>query len=272
MKQLKSKNKIKDSGFTLLETLFSISLLGFMFFALVITFMGVGKAHYNTMRAVEVEAEGEVLYIVIQKYLKNAINIDWTSGAINNIGTGRGLIRKYQSGLSPSIVQEPIVIAAFLRDVGVNASDIRASVFFLKEPTYETPGTLLVSTSSSGSGTVNLNSNASQFKLENVVEVVVEPSGFVIPDGEPVREVKITTVQRLYKSDDKGTRRWCPVSIMNTDSNCKTTAIFRDITEYHYITLDKNVIDTGILVDTLGNTRKETIGGNLYFFNAVKAK
>lgn len=232
----------------------------------------ITKAQIYLKESAELEETNKELSNIIPLYIGHAVNVDWTSSAINNIDGGRGRMRIFNSSMTASVAP-PVAVGVYLREVGdpgaSNArGDIRATALYFRNPSPTTPGELLISTSGFGVGTTTLSSDQSAHRFENIVEFSLRPGGNSTIN-EPVRVVEARIVIRKFSLNNQGGDFWCPqFNIDNGSPGCGGANLrnFRDIVHTLYLPVVNNAIDTTDYINTAGDLRKETLYGNLYFF------
>jgi|GEM_PF-5576057 len=256
-----------ESGFTLIEIVLALGILFFVMIGVSSFMLNAGKARMNAEREADLRVDKAVFSRALEKYISSAVNVEWTSAVINDVNAGKGLLRKYRSNLIADANSAPLTLGLFLRDAGVNQSDIRATALYYKEPTPLTPGRISLATSTSGTGSVDLNSNSAELTLDSVVDFEIGVGGMDVVDGEPVRVVKLNITQRVFTSGDQNDWRWCPAS-MSAVPACIMTVGVKDVESFYYLSLNKNLIDTGVTRST-GANKMETIDGEVYIYENV---
>lgn len=267
MTAFKNKQKSQE-GFTIVETLIAVLLCAGVLIIAGSVLHAVGKTSMFVSYSADEEANARSLEYILPIYMEQAINVDWTSSSINNIGSSRGELRIFKSSLSLT-PQAPETIGVFLREAGrpnmaVPSSDLRGTAIYFRNPTATTEGELIISASRSGTGAVVLSSENPSHVFNSIVELEVSPGGFPSNSGDVVRVAKVRIVYRKFLSTEKNLWRWCPTADI-AKSDCDVGARYKDIEHVFDIPFVNNTITTQF-TNSSGNKRKETLFGDLYFF------
>jgi prepilin-type N-terminal cleavage/methylation domain-containing protein len=276
MSDFNNHNKSKQRGFTLIELILSIGLMTVLMLGGVYSLMQLIQTGKTIEEQIVTTTNTKLLAQTLPKFLGMAINVDWTTAPINNVGAGKGQIRIYDSGfnLAP---QPPVAVGLFLREAGSpNAGNFRGNLkgtaIYFQNPTPNTPGELRISTSGSGEGLKSLYSDASVFNFTDLVALSIGPAGHTSTNGEPVRAVRVQITSRKFYAGSK--TNWCTErAIRDGLGDCASRpSNFRDIEKIIFVSLINNRISDESLTTVTGIVKPESLYGSLYFFNPVRLR
>lgn len=255
-----------NRGLTLIELIVASTMGTLLILGCASMLLEFTKAHWYSHYSAEESARVQRASFTMNRYLGNAINVDWTTGAINNIGGNRGQIRIFDSGFYAAGGAPPVTtVGVFLREAGYPSStnpgsDIRATALYFINPTETQGGRLFISSTPAGFGNVTLASNQYDVMFENLVEFHMNPSGFASGNGDPVRVVKLEMTFRRFRDSRQADWRFCPVAQM-ARPNCNTRSKYVD----EKVSLDVALVNNAIPTDFGTN---ETLYGNVYFYGS----
>lgn len=257
-------------GFTLIEMMISLAIAALVTLMSIPGLLLIQKGGRLSDREASFEENHRALSFALPYYLGQAVNIDWTSGSIGNIGANRGQIRMFTSTLAPT-PQNPVAVGVFLREIGRpgngnSLGELRGTGIYFKNPTPSTEGEIIISSASAPSGSVQLSSDDFDQKFGSIVSLEVRPGGYDSTPGAPVRVVELNIVYRKFLTDDKSQWHWCPASLIQSTPACPNQTSVRDVRKTIEIPLVNNALDTTDIINDAGERRKETLFGNLYFF------
>ena len=267
--QVVLKTLKNPKGFSLIEIMVASATGIIVIMIAVLGLLKVTTANLLVRYTADEWANNQAIKQALPAYMGQGLDVDWTSGNINNIGGGRGKVRIYQSGFNATGAPQVFTtVAAFLRETGfpspaLNSSSILATAIYFREPSLNAPGELIISSSGPGFGPIQLNSSNYRRKFDSIVELDIRPGGFSSSDGDPVRVARVRVVTRRFSKTDPAGWRWCPRSELATRSACNTATKYVDQVQYINIPFANNTITTHF-------GSEETLYGQLYFFGMGK--
>lgn len=269
--------KKNQKGFTLIELVLSIGLMSVLMLGGVYSLMQLIQTAKTIDNQVTTTTSTGLLAQTLPKYLGMAVNLDWTTGNITNVGAGKGRLRIYNSGFTLA-QQPPIAVGLFLRESGSPNSgnfrgNLKGTAFYFQNPTPNTPGEFRIVTSGSGAGLKTLHSDASVFTFTDLVGLSIAPAGHSSTNGEPVRTVRVQLTSRKFFSGSK--TNWCTgVAIRSNVGDCATRpTTFRDVNRVIFISAVNNRIsDESLTVLGTAQPKTESLYGSLYFFRPVRLR
>lgn len=256
-------------GFSLIELLIVLSIITFILFTFSFLMTAMGNYKFTSIKNVEKNDELYLLDLILPNYLTYAINVDWTNAAIGNIGASRGRLRNYSSSLSGNPNRQPMTIGVYLRDEGLvnGESDLRATGIYFRNPTVNSPGELYFASSGTGTGAFLLSPSTAAQKISNLVELEIAPSGLINSSEDVVRSIRLRVVYRKQLTPDQSLWRWCPRSLVGSNTNCQSEANYKDFEKIYDYILVNNLIESNAVTSS-GLPRKEGLFGRTYFFKA----
>lgn len=260
---------LSSKGFTLIEIMMVSAVASIIALMGVSALLLMGKMGSFVQHSADTEENSRLLASVLPSYLGQALEIDWSNNTIGDIGSGRGQLRLFKSGVNIS-KPAPTPIGVFLRETGrpsggFQKSDLRATGFYFRNPTPTTPGELIIASSPQGTGDIVLTPDQPIQSFDSIVQLTLEPTDSFKASEPAVRSVKMSVVFRKFISESKREWRWCPAEYIATYPQCKTMASYRDIHRVFHIPLKNNALPTDLIrVD--GTKIKETLYGQLYFY------
>ncbi|MCJ8275898.1 MAG: hypothetical protein HRT44_13335 [Bdellovibrionales bacterium] len=227
------------------------------------------KTQKRAEQSIDVMGKIKTLDFILPNYIESAINVNWTSSPIVNIGTSNGEIRTYRSR-DRNNLRAPITMGLFLREAGfpnnVNrGSDLRATAIYFQEPTSLTSGKLLVATTNPGRGSATLSSNQAVFEMDGIVDFEFSEVGF--STGAAVRLLQARIVFRKFISTKQNEWRWCRDL---TRSNCSVGTQFVDIEHTINIPLVNNIFTSNLLNTSGTGSVNKILLGNFYMYRMVQ--
>lgn len=292
MKTVKNKNTIKNTrGFTLIELIISMSLLSFLILGGTYSLVKLFETTTIANEQISLKTDVSLLEKLLPLYLGMAVNTEWTTAPIINITAGeRGKVRLgYESGFDVANPQTEAV-ALFLREtgspnIGNTFGNLKGTAIYFREPSVETQGELLISTTGTAPGSsATLSSSGAAFAFGNIVKLRMS-SAVSSTNADLVKGVQFDITVRKFLSGNRNF--WCPEDQIATPACASVQADpssmsnYRDIEKSFYINLiNNNVIDddiTAVGVDeTSSNVSdiivEESAYGSLYFFKSVVLK
>lgn len=269
-----TKDLAQSQGYTLIELIIALSLSAVLALVASSALIAIGGAGAYGRRSAELEASSRFMDEVLRRYIGSAVHVDWTSGNIGNIASGRGLIKKFRSGFSLSAAAPFEAIGLFIREAGsagssFNRGDLRATALYFKNPSPTTSGELKIVTSPHGMGAARLSPSQAQIEFDSIVELELSPGVYNVASGDAVRIMNVRVVTRKFTSEERGDWRWCPSDRINRQASCRTKAPFRDIEKNFKLVMYNNAIET-TLSNSDGSPHRETLLGNIYFYSEAR--
>ncbi len=290
MKTLKSKSiKKSQRGFTLIELIISMSMMTFLMLGGAYSLMKLFETSTVANEQISLKTDVSMLERLLPQYLGMAVNTRWTSNPIGNIAADQKgeILLDYDSGFDVATPQT-VAIALFLREtgspnIGNTFGNLKGTAFYFREPTVQTPGELLISTTGTAPGSSStLSSGTAAFTFSNIVKLELTSTTPAV-NNVAVRVVQIDITVRKFLSGNRNF--WCPDDQLDVPAcalvqgDSRTRSNYKDIDKVFYITLvNNNIIDDDMRAvgfDASGTNLQEdilveeSIYGSLYFFKSV---